>query len=78
MGKCAILSACWSKSKHETIATLLGMGQGELLKLARLTSQDGALVAIEFLAAAQQSALMGTLSWMNALSKDLDAMRISA
>lgn len=54
------------------LAIILGMGEGELLKLAREIAEDGALVAIEFLPYAAQDRLMSQLCWMRDLGKDLD------
>ena len=54
------------------IASLLGMGQGEVLKLARQISGDGALIAIEFLPWKQQNALLIELSWMKDLGREFD------
>lgn len=54
------------------LATILGMGEGELLKLARIEAQDGALVAIDFLPIEAQHQLIKSLCWMRDADCELD------
>jgi hypothetical protein len=56
------------------LARLLGMGQGELLQLARDTAGNGALVAVEFLTFAEQARVFQDLSWLRALETELNTV----
>jgi hypothetical protein len=60
-------------SQIKVLARLLGMGQGELLQLARDTAGNGALIAVEFLTAGEQARLFQDLSWFRALETELNA-----
>lgn len=60
----------------QLMASVLGMGQGELLQLARQVSGDGALIAIEFLPWRMKNALLIELSCMKDLVSELDSAAI--
>ena len=55
----------------KTVASLLGIGQGELLSLARLVTRED-VAALEVLYRAEQEALMQHLCWLAKVGKSLD------
>ena len=55
----------------KTVASLLGIGQGELLSLARLVTGED-VAALELMYRSEQEALMQHLCWLAKVGKSLD------
>lgn len=55
----------------KTVALLLGIGQGELLSLARLVTGED-VAALEMLYRTEQESLMAHLCWLAKVGKSLD------
>ena len=56
------------------LASLLGMGQGEVLQLARIEAEDGDLYALEFLTSDEQTRLFQDLNWLKSLETEIQVM----
>ena len=59
------------------LASLLGMGQGEMLQLARIEAEDGDILALEFLTSGEQTRLFQDLNWLKSLDTEIQVMTAS-